>query len=166
MLTLWATVVAERLGFGRDEALTLGKAVAGLAAQSKGRRLGIYEASKPDSSKATRAHEPQEVRKVVALLGRHSPVTEGDDGIRAVVKDKPTDPAATSRYLEQKFGDALDDVRTAMVALAEAYNPKELDAMGNSLYEEFRPEIPEGIKGWGAKGTLDLDLIRKLATKP
>jgi hypothetical protein len=30
VLTLWASVVAERLGFDRDEALSLGKAVAGL----------------------------------------------------------------------------------------------------------------------------------------
>jgi hypothetical protein len=33
VLTLWAAVVAERLGFERVEALTLGKAVAGLTAQ-------------------------------------------------------------------------------------------------------------------------------------
>jgi hypothetical protein len=40
VLTLWASVMAESLGFERDEALTLGKAVAGLTAQSKGQRLG------------------------------------------------------------------------------------------------------------------------------
>ena len=45
VLTLWAAVVAERLGFERDEALTLGKAVAGLTAQSKGQRLGIFARS-------------------------------------------------------------------------------------------------------------------------
>jgi len=38
VLMLWAAVVAERLGFNHDEARSLGKAVAGLAAQSKGRR--------------------------------------------------------------------------------------------------------------------------------
>jgi len=43
VLTLWAAVVAERLGFKEDEALTLGKAVAGLNAQVKGRRLGIFK---------------------------------------------------------------------------------------------------------------------------
>ena len=32
VLTLWAAVVAERLGFNRDEALSLGKALAGLTA--------------------------------------------------------------------------------------------------------------------------------------
>jgi hypothetical protein len=36
VLTLWAAVVAEVLGFKHDEALTLGRAVAGLNAYSKG----------------------------------------------------------------------------------------------------------------------------------
>jgi hypothetical protein len=43
VLTLWAAVVAQRLGFKEDEALTLGKALAGLNAYSKGRRLGIFK---------------------------------------------------------------------------------------------------------------------------
>lgn len=43
VLTLWAAVVAERSGHDPDAALTLGRAVAGLNAQSKGRRLGIFE---------------------------------------------------------------------------------------------------------------------------
>ena len=45
VLTLWAAVVAERLGFKPDEALSLGKALAGLNAQSKGRRLGVFKPS-------------------------------------------------------------------------------------------------------------------------
>jgi len=36
VLTLWAAVVAEVLGFEHDEALTLGRAMAGLNAYSKG----------------------------------------------------------------------------------------------------------------------------------
>jgi hypothetical protein len=51
VLTLWAAVVAERMGYARDTALTLGKAVAGLNAQSKGRRLHIFEAPKPKPGK-------------------------------------------------------------------------------------------------------------------
>ncbi len=35
VLTLWAAVVAEVLGFEHDEALTLGRAVAGLNAYSQ-----------------------------------------------------------------------------------------------------------------------------------
>ena len=36
VLTLWAAVVTEVLGFGHDEALSLGRALAGLNASSKG----------------------------------------------------------------------------------------------------------------------------------
>jgi hypothetical protein len=32
-----------------------------------------------------------------------------------------------------------------------------------ALYEYFRPDIPEGKKGWGAKGDLDLELMEQLA---
>jgi hypothetical protein len=53
---LWAAVIAERLGFERDEALTLGKVVAGLTAQSKGQRLGIFTQS-PSAVRRTRADE-------------------------------------------------------------------------------------------------------------
>ena len=54
VLTLWAAIVAQRLDFNKKEALTLGKAVAGLNAQAKGRRLGIF---KPHEQKAKEARE-------------------------------------------------------------------------------------------------------------
>jgi hypothetical protein len=43
VLTLWAAAVAEVLGFKHDEALTLGRAVAGLNAYSKGFSLGLFQ---------------------------------------------------------------------------------------------------------------------------
>jgi hypothetical protein len=42
-LTLWAAVVAEVPGFEHDEALTLGRAVAGLNACSKGVSPGLFQ---------------------------------------------------------------------------------------------------------------------------
>ena len=45
VLTLWAAVVAERLGFKRAEALTLGRAVAGLNAYAKGVALGLFRSA-------------------------------------------------------------------------------------------------------------------------
>jgi hypothetical protein len=48
VLTLWAAVVAERLGFDRATALTLGQAAAGRPqCLCQGRSLGIIE-PKPD----------------------------------------------------------------------------------------------------------------------
>jgi hypothetical protein len=43
VLTLWAAVVAEVLGFEHDEALTLGRTVAGLNAYLKGVSLGLFK---------------------------------------------------------------------------------------------------------------------------
>jgi hypothetical protein len=33
------------------------------------------------------------------------------------------------------------------------------------LYERFRPSVPAGESGWGAKGTLSLKTIQGLAEK-
>src|SRR4051794_17609724 len=82
VLPLWAAVVAQRLGFGRDEALTLGRAVAGLNAQAKGRRLGIF---KPHEEKATKARQKErDERFFIEVCGRPVPARNTDEGIRAV----------------------------------------------------------------------------------
>lgn len=163
VLTLWAAIVAERLGHERATALTLGKAVAGLNAQSKGRRLGIYEAPTPEEEAAAARRRERAGATSVPLLGRHVPVVETRDGVRAVHDGTPERPEAVARYLEQKFGDALPEVEAAMRALAHALPPRRLERVAYDLYERFRPVIPEGTRGWGAKGRLDLDLLAELA---
>jgi len=162
VLTLWASVVAQRLGYDHDEALSLGKALAGLNAQSKGRRLGIYKpAERPEGAPPKKARLGEEFW--VELLGRPLPAIKMKSGIRAVEGDRPIEPAGVERYLQGKFGEALESVRKAMEKLSGAFLPKELSARAFSLYESFRPQIPEGVRGWGAKGELDLDRIRELA---
>jgi len=165
VLTLWAAIVAARLGYPRATALTLGKAVAGLNAQSKGRRLGNYEAPSPTPpGKKTRKPAPP-AGEVVLLLGRAVPVMKTPEGVRAAVKGNPERPASVEKYLAQKFGAALPEVEAAMRELAASVPPKRLEETGFALYEQFRPEIPEGVRGWGAKGKLDLARIRALATR-
>jgi hypothetical protein len=161
VLTLWAAVVAERLGYDHGTALSFGKAVAGLNAQSKGRSLGIYKpAEHPEGAPPKKAGLGEE--SWVELLGRRIPAKTTDDGVRAVVKDKPVSSAGVERYLEEKFGPALQDVTKAMQALADAFGPDELAAAAYALYERFRPEIPPGVRGWGAKGQLDLGRVLSL----
>lgn len=160
VLTLWATTVAEQLGFDRDEALTLGKAVAGLTAQSKGRRLGIFKPVPQEIKKARARKRGEEF--LIEICGRSVPAVNTPDGVRAVTKDKPIDAESVERYLESKFGESLGTAREAMQDLAKAFQPEELSRNAFSLYERFRPSIPEGVTGWGAKGQLDVDLIRSL----
>ena len=160
VLTLWATIVAERLGYDTETALTLGKAVAGLNAQSKGRRLGIYEEKSEEEKKEAKKDVPI---AFIELLGRAIPVVKISKGMRAAIQGEEIDPDSVEKYLQQKFKEDLDDVRAAMEKLAKSCTPKQLETKAYGLYEKFRPQIPEGTRGWGAKGELDLEYIRSLA---
>lgn len=163
VLTLWAAVVAERIGYKKDEALTLGKAVAGLNAQSKGRRLGVYE-EKSAEEEAQEGEKKKPVKvEFVELLGRGIPAVKTPKGLRAAIRGEEIDPQSVEKYLKQKFGDDLDSARTALEKLARAFTPRQLETQAFALYEKFRPAVPEGMKGWGAKGELDLDFVLSLA---
>jgi hypothetical protein len=160
VLTLWAAVVAERLGFDRREALTLGRAVAGLNAQSKGRRLGVFKPHEENPKTAREKHHAD--RFFAEVCARAVPAANTPDGIRAVAGGKPLDPDGVEAYLVGKFGNDLAAVRTAMTKLARSYRPAELARGAYALYERFRPEVPEGKKGWGATGKLELARLAEL----
>jgi hypothetical protein len=163
VMTLWATIVAERLGYDKETALTLGKAVAGLNAQSKGRKLGIYEEkSEEEKEKEAKKKEPVKT-EFIEILGRGVPAIKTPKGLRAAIQGEAIHAGSVETYLKQKFKDDLDEARAAMEKLTKAYTPKQLEKEAYGLYEKFRPKIPEGTKGWGAKGELDLDYIRSLA---
>ncbi|HXE18656.1 MAG TPA: hypothetical protein VN629_03525 [Castellaniella sp.] len=160
VLTLWATIVAMRLGHPRDTALTLGRAVAGSAARVKARSIGREE-RKTDRDTDTPKLPPDHVTVPVFLLGKNIRLLPNADGeLRAADGDQPADPAAVQRYLAKAFGNQLDAVREAMEELAARYEPAELNRIGFRLYERFRPEIPAGNAGWGARGELETDKIR------
>ena len=163
VLTLWAALVAERLGFTRAEALTLGRAVAGLNAQSKGRRLGVFKPHEEKPAKA-RAREA-DATFPIEICGRAVPARNTEDGLRAIQRGRPITPESVERYLDGKFGDDLGATRTAMKKLARAYRPGELAEVAYPLYERFHPAVPAGQKGWGARGDLDLGRIERLATR-
>src|SRR3954469_24395812 len=163
VLTLWAAVVAERLGFERDEALTLGRAVAGVTAHAKGVRLGIFEPSEPEEVRERRDQAGEGERLEVHLMGRTIPVVRTPEGLRAVDKDQPARPGSVERYLEGKFGEALAEVRAAMERLAGSLPPAELARRAFRLYEGFRPSVPEGEPGWGKAGVLDLAKLASLS---
>jgi hypothetical protein len=160
VLTLWAAVVAERLGFEPAEALTLGRALAGLTAHAKGVRLGIFEPAAPEEVRERRQRLGEGERLEVQLMGRTIPVVRTQEGLRALDKDRPAQPGSAERYLAGKFGADLEAVRAAMQALADSLPPAELARHAFALYERFRPTVPLGEAGWGAKGVLDLDRIR------
>ncbi|MBU0607317.1 MAG: hypothetical protein KKI08_05490 [Armatimonadetes bacterium] len=164
VLTLWGAVVAERRGHDWPAALTIGRVLSGLMAQSKGRQLGVFgppKAGEGGKPKKTGLGEDCWVE----LCGRGVPCKHTADGLRAVVEDKAMEPETVEKYLKSKFGEALPEVLAAMRDLAAAYEPDELDETAYRLYEGFRPQITPGKAGWGQKGTLDLDTLAALARR-
>ena len=119
VLTLWAAVVAERLGFDWQEALTLGRAVAGLNAYAKGKALGLFH-PKPADVKEKRDKLRHGEVLTVNLLHRAVPVIQTPDGLRALSKDRAIPPESVERYLGTKFGEDYVAAKRAMTTLAKA----------------------------------------------
>jgi hypothetical protein len=158
VLTLWAAVVAEKLGHPTDTALTLGRTLAGSAARTKARSIG-REQSRADIAADTPRLRQEHVTAPVFLLEKEVRLLPTEDGeLRAADGDKPADPAAVRRYIEKAFGEHLDEVRNAMGELASRYEPAELNRVGFRLYE-YRPEVRHGSEGWGAKAMLEVEKI-------
>lgn len=158
VLTLWASVVAERLGHPRSTALTLGKTIAGKVAFSKAQTIGRARKRESDSLPKPAG----EKTKLLAFMGRHCTMIETASGMMALSEGRVVSPKEVEQYLEEKFGEQLEEARVAMVELANSRSPGQLAREAFGLYRKFRPSIPAGSAGWGKDGVLDLDAIRRL----
>jgi hypothetical protein len=139
--------------------------VAGTAARAKARRLGIEE-----SDRAKERHEtaPRKARETAQLLGGQIHLTPDNEGV--VLADdgagKPAPAQPVQAYVAKAFGGHLAEVRNAMEALVARYEPEDLNRVGFRLYEQFRPEVPSDVCGWGAEGVLDLEKLRSAGDPP
>ena len=161
VLSLWAFVVAQRLGHSRDTALTLAKAIAGMNAYAKAKSLGLVEEREKDTSVREKARGANSI----TFMGRRIPVAHSASGPLALASGKAISPKSVEKYLSAKFGDHEADVTAAMTKLARSRPPTKLAAEAFQLYEKFRPTIPAGVSGWGKAGVLDLKKIENLASK-
>ena len=109
VLTLWAAVVGRHLGFDEDEGLTLGKALAGLNAQAKGRRLGRF---KPHEEKPKKARQKERGRRFwIEVLVRPVPATDADG--RAGRRRRPAGPGRAAFRAAHRRRSAADAVSGA-----------------------------------------------------
>jgi hypothetical protein len=146
VLTLWAAMVAQRLGFDEDEALTLGKALAGLNAQAKGRRLGIF---KPHEEKPTKARKRERGEEFfVENCGRQALRSSSQKACGSIWR-------ARSAMTLVQFGQRCRSL--PMRSSQRNWRTGHLECTSDPVRN------PAGVKGWGAKGDLDLALIEELA---
>ena len=97
-LTLWATVVARRLGYGEEEALSLAKAFTGLTAQSKAQRLGLSQPRPEHERERIQAEREAKGAEYVEFLDRLIPVIRTEKGLQALSGTSPISPESTRRY--------------------------------------------------------------------
>jgi hypothetical protein len=155
VLAMWASVVAERLGWSHETALTLGQAAADMATHATGDRLG----PRARSGDRPPADVTGAIREV-PLLGQIVHVASTAEGPRAISKNAQLKPEAVERYLRDKFGNQLCATLTAMERLAATMSSDALNDEAFHFYEHFRPDAPSGMSG--AEGILDLGLIHAL----
>jgi hypothetical protein len=142
VLTLWATVVAERLGHLVDPRPVR---LAGSSARAKARRLGLVEGRHEAEERHAQAAALKPRVQTLRLLGQDIPVLTAADGtLRAEDDGKPASAKSVQSYIARAFGDRLGEARVAMESLAAFFPPEELNRVGFRLYERFRPEVPEG----------------------
>ncbi|KAG9016900.1 hypothetical protein FRB93_009430 [Tulasnella sp. JGI-2019a] len=154
VMTAWATVVAECLGFKREEALSIASVYTELNATSKGISIGVFDESK------NRDHVAGSTQPFVELMGRKIPVLETETGEwRGIVKGCPVDPKSPFGYIQRSFRQTLPWVMGSMRLLAKSFQEAtELNKRGYGLYCDFRPENP----GWGKKAEMRMENILKL----
>ena len=169
VLTLWAAVLAH-LGPAKLpwlSALTVGKAIAAMIAQTRGRALGVLEPSQQGHKRQKTEQEKEHEADDVQVLGIKVHMADVDGHTYATISNKPVSASQCDRYIHQHFGANRPRVIAAMKYLTHCLLAKgadgEADVMGRysfTLYEQFRPNVADGqAPGWGQKGELDLKKI-------
>lgn len=163
VLELWAATVTSFLypKVSWETSLSAGSAISTLCAISKGPAIGTKE--KQDPSAAEKKCEERRKRSEndgfdeLEVMGFHLKLKDG----QALVGDKPK--KANESALMKKFGEeAYERAKTAFQEALESWNgqEEELNAQAFHHYEDFRPTVPKGQKGWGRKGMLNLQAVK------
>ncbi|KAF8812514.1 hypothetical protein BYT27DRAFT_7239968 [Phlegmacium glaucopus] len=154
VMTAWATFVAERMHFTREEALSIASVYTELNAVSKGTSLGIF---KKDDDRGVEAAKDGS-QPYVELMGRRPLYRSQNGQWRALNNGRPVQPSAAFSYISRAFRQTTSHITGALKLLAESYTPEELNAKAWALYAQFRPEVNE----WGKRSEVSCSRILAL----
>ncbi|KAJ7904595.1 hypothetical protein B0H14DRAFT_2663580 [Mycena olivaceomarginata] len=154
LMTAWSTLVAERLGFQREEALSIASVYTEMNAVSKGVSMGIYKPGtqfKRSTEAARGGSQPY-----VELLGRRIPLFKTQNSQwRALSNGTVVQPSTAFSYISRALRQTTPHIIGALRLLAESFTPQEINAKGWGLYAEFRPEV----QGWGDRAEVKCETI-------
>jgi hypothetical protein len=150
VLELWAATVTSFLypTISWETSLSAGSAISTLCA------IGAIEKKDPSATKKQRREQPDDELEV---MGFHLKMADG----QALVGDEPK--KANESALMKKFGEeAYERVKSAFTETLQLWTGQgeELSVRAFHCYEDFRPTVPKGQKGFGRKGMLDLQTVK------
>ncbi|USW58061.1 hypothetical protein Slin15195_G113800 [Septoria linicola] len=162
VLELWSACVTQTLypSLAWNTCLSAGSAISTLAAISKGRAIGKID--KPDqtdqAAKQQKRREQESELEELDVMSFHLKLKDGE----VMVGDKPK--KGNEEALSKKYGgeEVYENVKKTMMDALDSWKGKEeeLGKRGFHMYEDFRPSVAAGQKGWGRKGTLSLKTVR------
>ncbi|KJA30201.1 hypothetical protein HYPSUDRAFT_175504 [Hypholoma sublateritium FD-334 SS-4] len=157
VMMAWATLVAERLHFSREEALSIASVYTEMNAISKSASLGIYRQDRDRGSDA----EVGGSQPYVKLMGRRPLYRANTGKWCALSNGKPVPPTDAFSYISRSFRQTTPYIIGALKLLTHSYSPEELNTKAWSLYAEFRPQANE----WGKRSQIHCQTIMELSKK-
>jgi hypothetical protein len=160
VLQLWGSIVAKLVHPDLPWAacLSIGNAISSLCAVSKGRSIGLIKPA-DDTKKDRKKRQRQfDNTRIVKVMGFSLPIM----GDAVILGGKPRPLKEES--LKHKFGgQQYDAVKTAFEDSIQSWkgHEDELNTKAFHMYEQFRPTVASGQKGWGRKGELSTSEIAK-----
>lgn len=161
VMTAWAVVVLQYMGFELPEALSLAQCYVSTTAEARARNLQLAHAKEEHVTSANQPH--------FEFLHVKIPVIHLRNGqYRGLHGGEVMAPSRAFDYLRRSMFQMLPHVIGAMQCLAESYLAPDggADALHNAaygLYVEFRPETHGE---WGKRAELSLDKILALCRPP
>lgn len=177
VMTVWATILLEKLNFSRPEALSLAHCYVNYTSTMRGISLGII----PAAEKERAVHIVGPNQPHFELMGVKIPVMQMQDGsYRGISAGEVVGPEKAFNYMRRSMAQTLSSVVGALTLLADSfmepiqeqegsqtdtkteamkYGADLLNSRGYDLYAEFRPSTSGE---WGKKGRLWYDKVLAL----
>ncbi|KAG6873771.1 hypothetical protein C0995_011590 [Termitomyces sp. Mi166 len=157
LMTLWAMTVAERLGFRREEALSIASVYTEMNAMAKGVSLGIHQGGKEQGMEAVKGGS----QSYIELMGRRPLYRTQTQQWRALSDGTPVEPSSAFSYISRAFRQTIPHISGALKLLANSFDVEELNSSAWGLYAEFRPTVDR----WGARSEVKCSTILDLRKK-
>lgn len=157
VMTAWATVLLERLGFSRPEALSLAHCYVNYTSTMRGISLGII----PAAEKERAVHIVGPNQPHFELMNVKIPVMQMQDGsYRGISAGEVVSPEKAFHYMRKSMAQTLSSVIGALTLLADSFMeppPSPLTAVTSSdtqqptLKSETETETPEHPPEYGGE---------------